>query len=104
MRKFASECGASVPLSLRSTLLRKHLGTTCQILNMTSTELEGLARFMGHNIHVHESFYRLQEGTIQAAKISKILLAMESGKISLFKGKTLDEIDPNPDGIYFLFF
>lgn len=98
LRKFSNECGANFPVSLRSTLLRKHLATTCQVLNLKSSELEGLANFMGHNIRVHEDFYRLPEGTLQAAKISKILLAMENGKMSDFKGKSLEEIDINPDG------
>ncbi|XP_067222154.1 uncharacterized protein [Chanodichthys erythropterus] len=42
-------------------------------------------------------YYRLPEGTMQLAKISKVLMAMEKGTLSDFKGKKLDniEIDPN---------
>ncbi|XP_067242543.1 uncharacterized protein [Chanodichthys erythropterus] len=42
-------------------------------------------------------YYRLPEGTLQLAKMSKVLMAMEKGTLSDFKGKKLDniEIDPN---------
>ncbi|XP_048051385.1 histone-lysine N-methyltransferase ash1-like isoform X1 [Megalobrama amblycephala] len=42
-------------------------------------------------------YYRLPEGTLQLAKMSKVLIAMEKGTLSDFKGKKLDdiEIDPN---------
>ncbi|KAJ8050050.1 hypothetical protein HOLleu_03093 [Holothuria leucospilota] len=58
------------------------MATTCQILILKRAELESLAGVMGHNIRVHENFYRLPEGTLQVAKISKIPLAIESGNIS----------------------
>ncbi|KAK3570170.1 hypothetical protein QTP86_014220 [Hemibagrus guttatus] len=41
-------------------------------------------------------YYRLSENTIQLAKISKLLLAIEQGASS-YKGKSLDEIDLNLD-------
>ena len=44
-------------------------------------------------IRVHREFYRLPEETIQLAKVSKLLLAMEKGTIGLLKGKTLEEIE-----------
>ncbi|XP_048037612.1 uncharacterized protein LOC125262766 [Megalobrama amblycephala] len=42
-------------------------------------------------------YYRLPEGTLQLAKMSKVLMAMEKGTLSDFKGKKHDdiEIDPN---------
>ncbi|XP_048015236.1 uncharacterized protein LOC125247794 isoform X1 [Megalobrama amblycephala] len=42
-------------------------------------------------------YYRLPEGTLQLTKMSKVLMAMEKGTLSDFKGKKLDdiEIDPN---------
>ncbi|XP_051980679.1 uncharacterized protein LOC127641950, partial [Xyrauchen texanus] len=39
----------------------------------------------------------LTEGTLQLAKMSKVLLAMEKGTLSDFKGKTLDEIEIDPN-------
>ena len=93
LRQLADECGAKRPEYLRSTQLRKDIATTSQILNLKNNELDQLADFMGHNISVHRQFYRLSEPTIQSAKISKLLLALEKGKIHELKGKSLDEIE-----------
>lgn len=54
--------------------------------------MDQLADFLGHDISVHRQFYRLSEPTVQSAKISKLLLALERGKLSELRGKTLDEI------------
>ncbi len=68
------------------------------MLNLTDTELDQLADFMGHDIRVHRKFYRLPEGTLQLAKISKVLMALEQGRVSEFNGKNLDEINIDPNG------
>ncbi len=69
-----------------------------KVLNLTDTELDQLADFMGYDIRVHRKFYRLPEGTLQLAKISKVLMALEQGRVSEFKGKNLDEINIDPNG------
>ncbi|XP_057692100.1 uncharacterized protein LOC130915906 isoform X1 [Corythoichthys intestinalis] len=93
VRTFARLCGAKNPQYLRSTQLRKHIATQSQILNLKNNELDQLANFLGHDIRVHRDFYRLPEATIEVAKITKILLAMEKGTLAQFKGKSLDEIE-----------
>ena len=60
-------------------------------------QLDSLAGFLGHDIHVHRNFYRLPEDTIQIAKVSKILLQLEKGEIHKCKGKNLDEINMDVD-------
>ncbi|KAI7806122.1 hypothetical protein IRJ41_000533 [Triplophysa rosa] len=92
LKKFAAECGASHPEYLRSTQLRKQVATTSQILNLKHNELDQLADFLGHNISVHREYYRLPDATVQVAKISKLLLALEKGMLPELRGKTLDEI------------
>ncbi|KAJ8389499.1 hypothetical protein AAFF_G00118890, partial [Aldrovandia affinis] len=64
---------------------------------MTNTEMDQLASFLGHDIRVHREFYRLPEKTLQLAKVSKLLLALEQGRVAEFHGKTLDEIEIDPD-------
>lgn len=54
-----------------------------------------MAGFLGHDIRVHRTFYRLPEDTLQLAKVSKILLAFDRGNIAMFKDKSLHEIDVN---------
>ncbi|KAI4815059.1 hypothetical protein KUCAC02_005225 [Chaenocephalus aceratus] len=63
------------------------------ILNLKNNEVDQLANFLGHDIRVHRDFYRLPEATIEIAKISKILLAMEKGSLAAYQGKSLDEIE-----------
>ena len=79
LRKFSVECGAKVPESLRSTGLRKQIATVSQIVNLKENELDILAKFLGHDIKVHREYYRLPNEVLQAAKIAKLLLAMEQG-------------------------
>lgn len=103
LRKFASACGAKFPEHLTSTKLRKQVATLCQIMNLKKNEMDQLAKFMGHDIRVHREYYRLSENTLQLAKMSKLLMAIEQGSSS-YKGKSLDEIDLNLEGWYSVFF
>ncbi|WAR31628.1 hypothetical protein MAR_034170, partial [Mya arenaria] len=99
LRKFALECGANNPELITSTSLRKHVATISQILNLKDNELDQLANFLGHDVRIHREFYRLPEDTIQLAKISKLLVELESGKIQNHEGKTLDEIHPDVEDL-----
>ncbi|KAK0146646.1 hypothetical protein N1851_014043 [Merluccius polli] len=51
--------------------------------------MDQLANFLGHDIRIHREFYRLPDKTLQLAKISKVLLALESGRLAEFHGKNL---------------
>ena len=93
LRRFAIESGAKHPQSLTSTKLRKHIATMSQVLSLRDNELDLLASFMGHDIRIHREFYRLPEETLQVARVSKLLMAMEKNDISEFAGKTLEEIN-----------
>ena len=62
---------------------------------MPENELQEVARHMGHELSVHRKFYRLQDDVIELAKISKLLLAVESGKAHQFNGVSLDDLDFN---------
>ncbi|KAF3857122.1 hypothetical protein F7725_008981 [Dissostichus mawsoni] len=89
IRRIAKECGAKHPETLSST---KHISTLSTVLNLKDNEMDILANFLGHDIHVHRQYYRLPEGTLQLAKVSKVLLALERGRLSDFKGMSLDQI------------
>ncbi len=63
--------------------------------------MDDLTDFLGHDIRVHRQYYHLPEGTLQLAKISNILMAMERGQLSVVScllGKNLDEIQIDPQG------
>ncbi|KAE8277953.1 hypothetical protein D5F01_LYC24002 [Larimichthys crocea] len=97
IRWVARSCGANHPEALSSTKLRKHMATMSKVLNLKDNEMDDLADFLGHDIRVHRQYYRLPEGTLQLAKISKVLMAMERGQLAEFKGKNLDEINIDPE-------
>ncbi|KAK0144115.1 N-lysine methyltransferase KMT5A-A [Merluccius polli] len=100
LKELVEDCdGINNPTALTSTKLRKHIATMSTVLNLQNTELDQLADFLGHNIDVHRKHYRLPEGTLQIAKISKILLALEQGRLGEYKGKNLDEIHIDVNGI-----
>ena len=60
---------------------------------MKENDVQEVARHMGHELAVHRKFYRLQDDVIELAKISKLLLAVESGKAHQFTGMSLDDLD-----------
>lgn len=93
LRQAASKCGAASPELLRSTKLRKHIATMSQLLSITINDREQLANFMGHDLDIHNQYYRLPDETLQISRVSKILLAMESGQLHQLRGKTLEEFD-----------
>lgn len=101
-RMFAKQCGAQYPNALTSTRLRKQVATLSTVLNLKENEMDQLATFLGHDIRVHREFYRLPESTLQLAKVSKLLIAMEKGKLSDLQGKGLDDIEINPEGNNYL--
>ena len=48
-------------------------------------------RHLGHDIRVHREYYRLQESTLELAKVSRLLLAVNQGNVRL--GTRLADID-----------
>lgn len=88
----AINCGAKNPDALKSTNLRKHVATLSQMIVLKENELDLLAQYMGHDIHVHRNYYRLPEDTLQSAHLAKLFLTMEDGTLIKQKGKTLEEL------------
>lgn len=80
--------------------MQKQIATLSSVLNLKDADHDQLARYLGHNIKIHEDFYRLKLDTLQIAKVSKLLLAMQQGWIGEYLGKNLDEIDLSPDSMY----
>jgi len=76
---------------MTSTKLCTHIVTMSQMLCLCEHELDLLAAFMGHDIRVHKEFYTLPEETLQVAKISKLLLAMEKGNLTNIQGRVEGE-------------
>ncbi|XP_055727828.1 uncharacterized protein LOC129816888 isoform X1 [Salvelinus fontinalis] len=77
LRKFAHECDAMNPESLIHATVRKEVAIHCQILNLNESELDQVAKLLGHDTQVHKEYYRLSENAGHLAEISKLLLAMD---------------------------
>ncbi|KAB0804499.1 hypothetical protein PPYR_01469 [Photinus pyralis] len=97
IRKFALKAKLEQPQHISSNKLRKQIATVMQILNMNKEETEQFAQFMGHTEKTHNEFYKLPQDVYQTAKISKLLIMMDKGTGKKYKGKSLDEIQIDPD-------
>ena len=51
-----------------------------------------MANRLGHDTKIFENVYRQQESTIEVAKISRLMMAVDSGEVGKFAGKSLDQI------------
>lgn len=78
---------------IQTTKLRKYVATVSQVFGLDGVDLDWLARHLGHDISTHREYYRLHDSTVELAKISKLLIAVEKCDPSSWKGKSLDSID-----------
>lgn len=86
------KCQLKNPDGMKSTKVRKYTATVSQVLDLNGNELEWLADHMGHDLSVHKQYYRLQHHTLELAKVSKLLLAIDKGNCAKLIGKKLDDI------------
>ncbi|XP_050314971.1 uncharacterized protein LOC126749344 [Anthonomus grandis grandis] len=93
IKKLAENSEVSNTTLFTSTRLRKQIATVLQVLNITESEFEQFARFMGHTKKTHATYYRLSQDVYETAKISKMLLTINSGKTQKYQGKTLEDIE-----------
>ena len=63
-----------------------------QIVNLNPVELEWLCNHLGHEVQIDNNFHRQHESVVEIAKVGKLLLAVDAGKIAEFSGKKLSEI------------
>ncbi|XP_046583111.1 uncharacterized protein LOC124290450 [Haliotis rubra] len=96
LREMAKKSGAKQPSRITSTKLRMQLATLSQVLGLTPSNQDLLAKFMGHDIRVHRNIYQLHETTLELAKVTKVLHALNTGKLSLHAGKDFDSMMADP--------
>ena len=80
------------PDVITSTNLRKYVATVSQLVDMDENELGWLATHLGHDVHIHKEFYRMQESTLEMAVVGNLLMAIDEGRAHQFKGKNLRDI------------
>ena len=57
--------------------MRKYLATVAQVLNLKENEMDQVASHLGHDLHIHRRYYRLEESTVEPTKIANFLLSTE---------------------------
>lgn len=95
IRDMAVEAGCERPELISTTRMRKYTATVLQLLSLHEGELEWMSNHLGHNIDIHRLSYRLHESTIECSKVAKLLMAVESGTMSNYSGRSLDDLDVN---------
>ena len=63
---------------ITSTSMRKYLATVAQVMNLNETEMDQLASHLGHDLRVHRKHYRLQDSTVEMAKVANVLRSTET--------------------------
>jgi len=91
-RKFAEKY-CERPERMRGTKMRKYIATNCQILDLGHDGKNTLCEHLGHELNVHNEFYRKHSDLVEKTKIAQILWLAEAGKLPDNKGKNMDELD-----------
>ena len=92
MKSVVDDKNVESPMSISSTRLRKYIATVCQLFDLKEGEMEWLANHMGHELNIHRDFYRLHESTVEIAKVSRVLMAIDAGQAGKYSGKSLNQI------------
>ncbi|XP_034389167.1 uncharacterized protein LOC117731121 [Cyclopterus lumpus] len=94
---FSRFCGAKSPESLTSPKLHRQTEALSRVLNLGNPEPDWLADLLGRDVRVNRQFYRLPEGALQLAKIGKVFMALDRGRLADFQGKSLEDVGVDPD-------
>ena len=73
LRQFSTQCGAETPKNLRGTKLRKQIATECRKMGYSDNDRLDLANYMGHDINIHDQYYRKTIPQQEIAKVGHIL-------------------------------
>ena len=92
LQKCISKCDLKHPELIKSTNMRKHVATVAQVMNLNNNDIELLSNHLGHSLNVHHKYYRLHESTLETTKVVKLLSLVNSGNISKYKNKEMEDI------------
>ena len=54
--------------------------------------MEWVADHLGHTLDVERTYYRVMSSTLEKAKIAKLLILSDKGRLDEYHGKTLNEL------------
>merc|ERR1712223_1240122 len=81
------------PDRVRGTKMRKYIATSCQIIDLGPEGKDTLCDHLGHELNVHNAFYRKHSDLVELTKVAQVLCLAEAGKLSENAGRTLDNLD-----------
>ena len=93
VKKCVASAKCDKPETITSKFMRKYVSTVSKVMVLTPNELEWLTGHLGHSTDVHKLFYRMHISTIELAKITKLLIAVDQGKAHEYAGKCMEDID-----------
>lgn len=99
MRRFSEECDAKKPKTLRGTPLRKHVATKCSEFGLDKTETAHIAKFMGHDIRIHENIYKQPVAKTDIIGISKVLEKAQKVQNNSIENEESSNINSGSDTI-----
>ena len=94
LRKYAEEFNLQDKKVFRSTKLRKYLATAAQFLDLQQNQRVWVAGFLGHDLNVHDKYYRMHTDAVNLAKITKLLYIAIKGKVKDAYLENLETLQP----------
>ena len=94
MRNVVKRVPLKRPELMKAMELRRHVGTMCQVLQLTDNEVGWLSRHLGHSVQVHQEFYQLHHSTLELTRVALMLQMIDEGKAAMFKDRQLRDITP----------
>ncbi|KAK3578904.1 hypothetical protein CHS0354_035524 [Potamilus streckersoni] len=92
MQSTSKASGCKQPELITSSRLRKYIATVTQVIDLSDHELQWLSSHLAHDLKTYKQYYRQQDATLELAKVSKMLLAAEAGRLGIYSGKKPDDI------------
>ena len=97
LNKFAKDFELENKPLFRSTKLRKYKATAAQFLNLPQHQRTWVADFLGHDLRVHDKYYRMHNDAVNPAQVTNLLYMVDSGILEDAYSKDLDTIQPTLD-------
>ena len=70
------------------------MATAAQFLNLPQHQRTWVADFLGHDLRVHDKYYRMHTDAVNLAKVTKLLYMVDSGELEDAYSKDVDTIQP----------
>ena len=94
LRKYAEEFKLQDKKVFRSIKLRKYLATAAQSIDLPQNQRVWVADFQGHDLNVHDKYYRMHTDAVNLAKMTKLFYIADKGTVKDAYIENLDTLQP----------